>query len=252
MKVTKLLIYTSYIGLVITLFTIAFFGFVVIAKDFNTQEIEKNRFKEIKNRSTTAEFKLPMDMATVYYLRIKDGKTLVDNYFFKIKKKNIPASFLDQASSKETDYPVPIQGSLYSMPESDGYLYLKTDFSRIEAVLNIWKVYFILSFGLLLGAIVLIILLLKNCDSGNFFIDQNAAFLRVISYLALGYSMFDYAFQWLVFNKMNSQLEDSYNFSLNSNLEFNWKYLIFSLFLVIIAQAFSEGIKLKEEQSLTI
>jgi hypothetical protein len=51
---------------------------------------------------------------------------------------------------------------------------------------------------------------------------------------------------------MNSKLEDSFGFSLNSDLEFNWKYLIFSLFLVIFAHAFTEGTKLKEEQSLTI
>jgi hypothetical protein len=51
---------------------------------------------------------------------------------------------------------------------------------------------------------------------------------------------------------MNSKIEDLFSVSLNSDLEFNWTYLIFSLFLVIIAQAFTEGTKLKEEQSLTI
>ena len=74
----------------------------------------------------------------------------------------------------------------------------------------------------------------------------------MISYLAIGYSLMEYAFQWLVINEMNSQMEESFSFSLNSNLDFNWNYLIMSIFLVLIAQAFTEGTKLKEEQSLTI
>jgi hypothetical protein len=51
---------------------------------------------------------------------------------------------------------------------------------------------------------------------------------------------------------LNSKFEEFVPINLNSELEFNWKYLIFSLFLVIIAQAFTEGTKLKEEQALTI
>jgi hypothetical protein len=252
MKTTKLLIYITFTGLFITLIAIVFFGVVVLKKDFKTQEIEKTRFEEIKNRSTTAEFKLPMDLAATYFLRIKDGKVLIDSYFLKIKEKSIPDAFLSKSDLSETDYPNPTKGNLYSMPQSDGYLYIKTDFPTLETALNIWKSYFILSFVLLFGAIVLVILFLRNCDSGNFFNTQNSIYLRIISYLALGYCLMDYAFQWLILQEMNSQLEDLFNFSLNSNLDFNWRYLIFSFFLILIAQAFTEGAKLKEEQSLTI
>ncbi|GAB2496279.1 DUF2975 domain-containing protein [Algoriphagus taiwanensis] len=252
MKITRILLWITYISLGLSAIAFGLFGIILIKTDFQAQKIENGDLAGVTSKSTTGKFKLPMNLEAEYYLRVKDGQVLVDGYFLKIQKKYIPDSFLANVEIPETDYPVPIQGDFYSMPESDSYLYIKTDFSSIESALHIWKFYFILSFGLLVGAIVLVILFLKNCDNGNFFIAQNAALLRVISYLAIGYSLMEYGFQWLVFNEMNSQLEESFSFSLNSNLDFNWNYLIISIFLVLIAQAFTEGTKLKEEQSLTI
>lgn len=252
MKITTILIYLTYIGLIITLATVAFLGVIVMRKDFNTQEIEKNRFEGVENRSTTATFKLPMNLEVKYYFRIKEGEKLIDSYFIKIQKKFIPKAFLSTNEVPETDFPNPINGNLYSMPDSENYLYLQIPFSSIERALTIWKVYFVLMFSFLIAGIFITLKFLKNCNKGLYFIPQNSAFLRVISYLAIGFSIFDYVFQWLVYQEMNSKLEESFSLSLNSGLEFNWKYLIFSLFLVIIAQAFTEGSKLKEEQALTI
>lgn len=249
MKITTLLIYITYIGLAFTLITIAFLGVVVMSKDFNTQEVEKNRLKGVATRSTTTTFKLPMNLEAKYYLRIKKGEKLVDSYFIKIQKKYIPQANTD---ALETDYPTPVNGNLYSIPDSESYLYIQIPFSSIKRSLTIWKIYFILMFSFLIAGIFITIKFLKNCNKGLYFIPQNSTYLRVISYLAIGFSIFDYVFQWLIYKEMNSKLEESFSFSLNSALEFNWKYLIFSFFLVIIAQAFTEGIKLKEEQSLTI
>lgn len=251
MKSTKLLIYIAYIGLAVSLTTIAYLGFVVIRKDFNLQGIEKNGPKG-KNRSATATFKLPMNLEAKYYLRVKEGEILVDSYFFKIQKKYIPEAFFSKADIPDTDYPTPLGGQFYSMPESETYLFLKTTFSTIERSLIILKIYFILIVSFLVAGIFFTIKFLKNCNKGHYFIPKNSTYLRIISYLAVSFSLLDYIFQWLIVQEMNSQLEDSFSFSLNSGLEFNWKYLIFSIFIVIIAQAFTEGTKLKEEQSLTI
>lgn len=252
MKITRLLIYTAYFGLAICLVAVGFFVFLVSKKEFTNRDSEKNRLQEVNTRSTTAKFELPMDLSAEYYFRKKDGKILVDSYFLKIQKKFLPKSFLSQSAIPDADYPLAIEGNFYSMPDSDSYLYIQTPLSKLELALTIWKFYFILSLILLGVAIILTIKFLRNCDRGIFFVFQNALFLRAISYLAVGYSLMDYVIQWLVVQEMNSQLENSFSLSLNSNLDFNWSYLIFSLFLVIIAQAFTEGTKLKEEQSLTI
>jgi hypothetical protein len=252
MKLTKILLWTTYLILVGSIVASGIFGFFFVKNGFDAQNFEKGSLEGVVSKKTTGAFKLPMNLEVNYFLRIEDGQVLVDNYFFKIQKKSLPDSFLAKLVIPKTDYPVPIEGIFYSMPESDSYLYIKTDFSTIESSLNIWKIYFLLTFVSLVGGIAIVILFLQNCDKGNFFIPQNAAYLRAISYLAIVFGLLDYGAQWLIYQKMNSQIEDTFSFSLNSDLEFDWKYLIFSLFLVIIAQAFTEGTKLKEEQSLTI
>jgi hypothetical protein len=252
MKITKLLIYITYISLAFSLMSIAYVGIVVISKDFNTQQAIKNRHQETNNRSATTSFKLPMNLEAKYYLRIKDGETLVDSYFFKIQKKFIPEAILPKADIPRTDYPTPIEGQFYTMPESESYLYIQTPFSTIERSLTIMKIYFILIVCFFVAGILFILKFLKNCNKGLYFIPQNSTYLRIISYLAVSFSLFEYLFQWLIFKDLNAQLVESFSFSLNSGLEFNWKYLIFSVVIVIIAQAFTEGTKIKEEQSLTI
>ncbi|MCR9084564.1 MAG: DUF2975 domain-containing protein [Cyclobacteriaceae bacterium] len=252
MKLTKILLLTTYISLVIGIIAFVIFGFFFVKMGFNDPKFDHGSLEGVISKSKTSTFKLPMNMEVNYFLRIKDSEVLVDSYFFKIKKKYISKSFLSEAELPETDYPTPIKENIYSMPASDSFLYVKTDYSTVETSLIILTSYFILSFVLLLGGISLIIQFLRNCDSGDFFISQNGTYLRVISYLAIIYVLIDYGSQWLIFQNMNSKIEDSFSVSLNPDLEFNWKYLIFSLFLVIIAQAFTEGTKLKEEHSLTI
>ena len=252
MKLTKILLWTTYISLAVSIIAFVFFGIFFVKMGFKDPKFEHGNMEGVKSKSLTGTFKLPMNMEVSYYQRIKDSEVLVDSYFLKIKKKQIPKQFLSEAELTETDYPTPIKGNIYSMASSDGYLYVKTDFSTVETALNILKSYGILSFVLLLGGISFIILFLRNCDSGDFFISQNATYLRSISYLAIIYVLIDYGVQWLIFQNLSSKIEDLFSVSLNSDLEFNWKYLIFSIFLVIIAQAFTEGTKLKEEQSLTI
>ncbi|GMQ25050.1 hypothetical protein Aoki45_17320 [Algoriphagus sp. oki45] len=252
MKITRILLWITYISLGLSVVAFGLFGIILIKTDFQAKKIENGDLAGVTSKSTTGKFKLPMNLEAEYYLRIKDGQVLVDGYFLKIQKKYIPDSFLANIEIPGTDYPVPIQGKFYSMPASDSYLYLQTEFSTIEKALSLWKSFFLLSYILLIVGVVLVILFLRNCDNENFFISQNAAYLRGISYLALGYCLMEYGFQWLIFNEMSSQVVRNFSFSLNSSLEFNWKYLIFSLFLVIVGQAFTEGTKLKEEQSLTI
>ncbi|MCU0402719.1 MAG: DUF2975 domain-containing protein [Algoriphagus sp.] len=252
MKITKILLWITFIGLALSMIAFGIFGVILFNTGFNAQEAEKSSLEGVGSKSRTVTFKLPMNMEAEYYLRIKDGKVLVDAYFLKIEKKYIPKDFLTQSEISESDYPKVMKGNLYSMPESESYLFIQTPFSTIESALTIWKVYAMLAFSFLIIAVFFTIRFLQNCNKDLFFIAQNSSYLRAISYLAIGYSLMDYAAQWLIYREINSKLEDSFGFSLNSNLEFNWNYFIFSLFLVMIAQAFTEGTKLKEEQSLTI
>lgn len=252
MKITKLLLWISYLGFAGCIIAFGFLGYFLLIKDFNPQEAEKGSLEGVVSKSTTGKFNLPMNLDVEYYFRVKDGEVLVDGYFLKIQKKFLEGSVLPDVEKNENDYPKAINGNLYSMPDSDSFLYISIPFSSFKSTLTIWKIYFIMAFSFLLMAIFLTIKFLQNCNKELFFIPENATYIRMISYLAIGYSLIDYGTQWLIFKGLNSKFEEFVPINLNSELEFNWKYLIFSFFLVITAQAFTEGTKLKEEQSLTI
>lgn len=252
MKITKLLLWISYIGFVLSIVAFGIFGIIFLKNDFNTQEVEKTNLKGVTSKSTTAKFELPMNLNIEYYFRVKNGELLADSYFLKIQKKFLTNTGLNKLAKKDADFPKLLTGNLYSMAESDSYLYLSIPYSSIKASLTIWKFYSTIAFLFLLIAIFLTIKFLQNCNKGQYFISQNTKYIRVISYLAIAYGLISYGTQWIIFKSLNHNLEEYSLIDVEAALEFNWNYLIVSLFLVLIAQAFTEGIKLKEEQALTI
>lgn len=250
MKITKILIWITYISLAVSIVVFGIFGFMVSKNGFNIQNVEKGSLEGVVSKSTTRTIKLPMNLDVEYYLRIRESKVLVDSYFFKIQRKSISDNKMPQDKIVKSDYPEPLNENFYSMPETESYLFLPTTYSSIEEALTIWKFYSIFSLSFLSIAIFFFLKFLKNCDMGMFFISQNSTYLKLISYLAIGFSLLDYASQWLITREIKSNLKETIYLQIDT--EFDWKYLIISLFLVMIAQAFSEGTKLKEEQSLTI
>jgi hypothetical protein len=251
MKITKLLLWFSYISFVLSLGIIVFLALFFLKKDFNAQEGEKGSLIGVVSKSTTTKLQLPMNLNVEYYFRVKNGELLVDSYFLKIQKKFLTKVAQGQDAKKSEDYPMPLQENLYTMPDTDTYLYIPIPYSSIKAAIIIFKFYFFLASIFLLAAIFLTIRFLQNCEKGHFFIQSNITFIRVISYLGIGYSLMDYGIQWITFKILNNSFSE-FPLNINSALDFNWAYVIASLFLLLIIQAFSEGIKLKEEQSLTI
>ena len=252
MKITKLLLWVSYISFVVSIVAFGIFGIIFLKNDFNTQQVEKPNLEGVIDKASTVKFELPMNLNVEYYFRVKNGAVLADSYFLKIQKKFLANTVLPQAEEKENDYPKKLSTNLYSMPESDRYYYIIIPFSGVKAALTIWKVYSILAFSFFLISIFLSIKFLQNCNKGQFFIPSNSTYIRVISYLVFSYSLISYGSQWLVFKSVNHSLEGFSPIDIEAAIEFNWNYLIGSLFLILIAQAFTEGIKLKEEQELTI
>lgn len=252
MKTTRILLWISYIGFVLSVIIIGFLGIMLLRDDFNSQEIEKGSLEGVVSKSTTAKLKLPMNLNLEYYFRIDNGEILIDSYFLKIQKKFLTNSLPQLASTKDNDFPRQLEGNLYSMPDSDSYQYISIPYGNIKASITIVKLYSFLISTILLLSIFFAIRFLQNCDKGHFFIPSNTTYLRMISYLAIAYTLVSYGIQWIIFKTLNNNLNDLASIDVNSGLEFNWTFLIASLFLLLITQAFAEGIKLKEEQSLTI
>jgi hypothetical protein len=252
MKLTKILLWITYIGFVLSLIAFGAIGVFFLNKDFHIQEAEKSNLEGVTNKSVTSTFSLPLNLDVEYYLRIREGELLVNGYFLKIQKKLLTDSELHENLKKEADFPKKLEGDLYSMPESDTYVYVSIPFASIETSVIIMKCFFTLVFCFLCIAIFLMIKFLQNCTERKYFISENSVYLRSISYLALGYSLISYVSQWLISRSLSHSLQEFSPVDLKSTLEFDWNYLMVSLFLVLIAQVFSEGVKMKEEQDLTI
>ena len=199
MKITKLLLWIAYIGFVLSIVAFGFFGIFFLKNDFNTQQVEITNLEGVTARSTTGKFELPMNLNVEYYFRVKNSEVLIDSYFLKIQKKYLTSTLLPQAEKKENDYPKKLSGNLYSMPESDAYLYISIPFSTIKATLTVWKIYSFLSFSFFLICVFLSIKFLQNCNKDEFFIPANSTYIRVISYLVFSYSLISYGSQWLIF-----------------------------------------------------
>lgn len=251
MKTTKLLLWISYISFVLFIIGVGFLGFFLMKQDFNNQEIEKESLQGVLSKSTTQKFNLPLNLNIEYYFRLEAGKVLVDSYFLKIQKKSLNNESQIQHAD-DSFFPKQISGPIYSMPDSESYLYLSIPYSSIKATITIWKLYILLVSCILLIAIFMVIRFLQNCDKGKFFVPENSTYIRVISYLAVGFSIINYSVQWVIFIGLNKNFGELTPINMDSVLEFNWTFLLISFFLVLIAQAFTEGTKLKEEQFLTI
>lgn len=252
MKTTKFLLWIAYISFVLSIVAFGIFGIIFLKNDFNIQDSTKNDLKAGESISITRKFELPMNFNIEYYFSIKNGEVLVDSYFLKIQKKFLTNTGIQQPPKKDADFPKLLTGNLYSMAESDSYLYLSIPYSSIKATLIVWKLYSISAFSFFLIANFLSISFLKNCNKGKFFISENATYIRMISYLAISYCLASYAIQWIIFKGLNNNSFDPTSINLDSVIDFNWTLLTVSFFLLLIAQAFTEGIKLKEEQELTI
>ncbi len=251
MKTTKILLWIAYVSFVFTIVAFGIAGAVFFRGGFNAHEGEKGSLEGVISKGITRKFELPMNLKVEYYYRIKNGELLVDSNFLKIQKKFLTNSEQVHVAEKDIDYPVLIKGNIYKMPDSESYLYIPIPYSSIKAAITIGKFYIFLAAITIVLAFFITIRFLQNCDKGLFFIKANVSYIRIIAYLAIGFSLIDFVTQWLVFKRLNNSLSE-FPININSALDFNWTYVIASLFLLLIIQAFSEGIKLKEEQSLTI
>lgn len=252
MKITKLLLWVAYFSFVLSFILIIFSGIILIKKNFNNQEINSESLSGVISKSTTFKLELPLNLNIEYYFHLNNNEISVNSYFLKIQQKYIKTARAENAAVEATTYPKLKMDNIYEMPDSEAYVYISIPYSSVKSVVNIWLIYFLLTSATLLLTILLIIKFLRNCDKGNFFIPSNAKYIRVISYLVIGYSLFRYAIQWVIFNSLNNNLNELVSIKVNSVLDFNLTYLLAALLMVIIAQAFKEGVKLKEEQNLTI
>ncbi len=110
-----------------------------------------------------------------------------------------------------------------------------------------------LAFWYLLG---LIVGLLKSIEEREFFSANNVRRLRIIGFMTISYSILSWTYGHLLkyFVTRYFAIEGVFHISSKFVLSFSFfnTYFFLGLMILLIANAFEHGLKLKEEQELTI
>ncbi|MBO3699239.1 DUF2975 domain-containing protein [Roseivirga sp. E12] len=126
--------------------------------------------------------------------------------------------------------------------------------------LPISNVYLIISMIVLLGAfyylVHVLIKLLKSIEERQFFSLQNVKRIRIAGVMVICYSVLSWIYGYLVRYLLIDYLDIKGVFHMSSRIStqssfFN-SYLFLGLMILLVANAFEHGVKLKEEQELTI
>lgn len=102
----------------------------------------------------------------------------------------------------------------------------------------------------------LIIRLLKSIEEREFFSADNVRRLRIIGFMTISFSILSWAYGHMVkyFLTHYIEVEGVYHISnkFTFNLSFFDTYFFLGLMILLIANAFEHGLRLKQEQELTI
>lgn len=246
---SKILLIGTYIMMVVIVIVSLFVGrFMYGNLSLSDIDGERDNLEGVINKSYTFYYNLPSKEQISYFFRYQDGQVLVNQFFVKVK-----LSQYESAIIKDENYPQKIEDkSYFKMPIGESDIYIPVDNELVKKHVKIYLIYFTGSISYVLFVLFLLSRFLKNCTNGHYFEQSNAKILRLIAYSGIAAVIIHYLYQYFSVVKLIGDFESSYGLSLERTFNFNYTYIIISLILLVIAEAFKEGVKLKDENSLTI
>uniref|UniRef100_UPI004048AC68 DUF2975 domain-containing protein n=1 Tax=Roseivirga sp. TaxID=1964215 RepID=UPI004048AC68 len=186
-----------------------------------------------------------------YFFVFRDGEVVVDEHFLSPKGVYIQKDFIK--SSTQDFIKVNTQGKTYNMPVNGVKIYLPIDTDKTAAYTYVSIFINILWSALLITVLVWVRRLILNFIDGDFFNVLNYKLIARIGLLFILSAVILYLGQLYFFNStpIAMSLPEGYSIS-SASMTFEWNYLYLGLLLLATAQAFKHGIKLQEEQDLTI
>ena len=187
-----------------------------------------------------------------YYFIYREGDIIIDQYLISLKNIRLNYNF---SKATEDDFINVSSGDThYKMPAKTGRLYLPIDKLNVLLYRNLSL------FEMLLLTVIKVLILLwirrliLNFSKGDFFIPLNYQLIYRIGGLLVFFPMISFAFGSYFtngFTPLAMTLPEGYSFNVGG-VGFQWNYLYISLLLMLIAQAFKQGMELKTDKDLTI
>ena len=113
----------------------------------------------------------------------------------------------------------------------------------------------LIGFAIFFYLLVLLIRVLKSIEEREFFSMANVKRIRIIGFMVLGFSLLQWTYgflkDWFLFDYL--QVEGIYDLSgFPLSLNFFGSTFFIGLMILIISNAFEHGVKIQEEQELTV
>ncbi len=187
-----------------------------------------------------------------YFFVFKNDQVLIDDIM--ISPKHLRKSF-DIRVAEETDFiEATSSEGVIKMPNVSDRVYFPVDTSDTHFFSWLSTSIIIVSSLFFLSQLVWIRRLIRHVIDGHFFSNANVKVFMNLAYLYLalpfGMSAMDAFLNYKVLTD-NISLPDGYEL-IDQGSSFQFQYFFIGLILLLIAQSFKYGLKLQEEQALTI
>jgi hypothetical protein len=246
MKASRFLMFLTYIAIGI-IAAVSVLAIWLTGKQLNNpiEKLDQSSFQGVKERTITRQLKLPGAEELHYYSVFQEGEFVINDYFIKIPKNRL-------INKSQNSYPIPTNEGYYIAPDDQAYVFIPIDIAIFKSYLIITMIFMLIFLVATLFALVQLALFARSVSKSEIFTKKNISHLIKISYTAIFLMVWHTLWINYSSNHLSLQLNESMHVSQNISLVFRYEYLLIILFIFTIVQAFKEGVRLKEDNSLTI
>jgi len=183
-----------------------------------------------------------------YYFIYREGEVLMDGYV--LSPKHMELEF-DYTKSTKADFKeVRSVGGMTFIPKTSGKVYFPIDERDFNNFFYLGVALRIITALFIIVQLLWIRKLIKNFCKGDFFNQLNHRVFTKLGLLYIAAGILSVLFKVVFYNRL---LTKTIEFSeIQSSTTFNWLCVFVGMILLVVAQAFKQGIKIQEEQELTI
>jgi len=251
MNISKVLLWATNILIVgSTIFLISFFViqtvFSPVVKEKTTRDL-RGTIKISEMRNLTTHF-FDLD----YFFIYRDGEVLIDNYV--ISSKHFNKAFDYEHATKGDFLEIQTASGKLLMPNISEKLSIPVPEEHINFYINLARAIIIATWFFFFIQLVWIRKLIKNTIGGRFFDKANIQVLLRLGYLYIALPIVIMITEGMLDYKLLPDglvLPEGYGLVVQSS-NFQFQYLFVGLMLLLISQAFKEGLNLQKEQELTV
>ncbi|MFY0593706.1 DUF2975 domain-containing protein [Roseivirga sp.] len=251
MKISKVLLWIVNIAMLVSV--VIFISFIIVQEVY--APIEKSqRDRNLEGALSMTEYRTLSSRFydLNYFFIYKEGEVLIDGYMISTEK--IQKRFDYVNATKANFLEVKTANGEVFMPNVSETFSVPITVERIGFFNNLARLLMFASWLFFFIQLVWLRKLIKNTVDGKFFEKANVGVFTKLAILYIALPIVIVVVDGFVYNLImpdGLSLPDGYQI-VTKDSGFQYQYLFVGLMLLLISQAFKQGLKLRKEQELTI